>query len=304
MMLRLFKIVFPLVACIFLGKLVVEYWPEVVAANWQIDLPLLSLSLAALILVFLVDACGWWLILKGSGEQLSVFSAIAIWLRSSLSRYIPGVIWAYVSRVVLSEEHGVSRRNCIDSVMIESAMLALGSFTVGLPILLSLLDIGPLPSVLLAALCIAAILFGLSVAGFSLLKRLPLLGSYIQDARFTACKWRWTIYFFYSFFWLCFSAVFILFLAAINVQFDSVGDMAYAGSAFSASFCIGLILVVFPGGLGIREATLYGFLSTLISPPVAIAISVASRLWLITGELASLATYLLASFLRESRRRQ
>jgi uncharacterized membrane protein YbhN (UPF0104 family) len=302
MVLRFFKIVFPLLACLFLGEIILDYWPDVAAADWQFNFPLLSLSLLALILVFLLDGYAWWLILVAFGEKLSAFDAIAIWLRSSRSRYVPGVVWAYVSRVVLSEEHGVSSRNCISSIVVETGMLALGSFTVGLPILLAVLDIGLLPGLLLGALCIAAILFGLSTAGFKLLVRLPLIGPHIHASEFSACKWRWSIYFFYSFFWLCFSAVFLLFLAGINVRFDSLADMVYAGCAFSASFCIGLVLVVFPGGLGIREATLYGFLSTLLSPPVAIAVSVASRLWLITGELASLATYLLTASLRGSRR--
>jgi uncharacterized membrane protein YbhN (UPF0104 family) len=303
-MLKLFKIVFPLVACIFLGKIFFDYWPDVVAADWQIDTPLLLLSLLALIIVFLLDGCGWWLILVAFGERISAFNAVAIWLRSSLSRYVPGVVWAYVSRVVLSEEHGVGKSNCVASIVVETGMLALGSFTVGLPILLSLLDIGLLPSALLGALCVAAILFSLSRPGFALLARLPLIGPHIHASEFSACKWRWRIYFYYSFFWLGFSAVFLLFLAGINIRFESALDMVYAACSFSASFCIGLVLVVFPGGLGIREATLYGFLSALLSPPLAIAISVASRLWLITGELASLATYLLTASLRGSRPRR
>ena len=296
MMLKLSKIVLPIIAFIFLGNLIVNYWPEVVAANWQINCRLLSFSLVALTFIFFLDAYGWWLILKASDENISAFKAMAIWLRSSLTRYIPGVVWAYVSRVVLLAEHGVTSRNCIFSIVVESVMLTLGSFTIGLPILLTLLDVELLLGMGLGILCIAAILFGLSGTGFRCLSQLPLIGHYICESEFSRCRWRWTIYFFYSFFWLCFSAVFLLFLTSISIRFESFNELFFAGSAFSASFCIGFVLIVFPGGLGIREATLYGLLSMLINPALAITISVASRLWLIVGELVSLVTFLVAAY--------
>ena len=301
-MLKLFKIVFPVIAFAFLGALIFDYWPEAVATDWQINIRLLLFSLLALVLIFLMDAYGWWLILKVSGEKISAFDAIAIWLRSSLTRYIPGVVWAYASRVVLSEEYGVTKRSCIISIVAESVMLALGSFTIGLPILLTVLEINSTIATFLGLLCIATILFSLSGPGFSLLSKLPLVGRHINNSEFSRCQWRWAIYFFYCFFWLCFSAVFLLFLASINIQFKSFSELYLAGSAFSISFCIGFVLIVFPGGLGIREVTLYGFLSMLTSPMVAISVSVASRLWLILGELASLAIFLVAVFLRRSQR--
>ena len=304
MILRLFKIVFPLLACLFLGKLLFDYWPDIVATDWQLNWPLLALSLLLVIVVFLADAWGWWLILRASGEGISVAPAVAVWLRASLTRYVPGVVWAYLSRVVLAGEYGVSRRNCIDSIVIETAMLALGSFTIGLPVLLPALGLtGPF-ALLAGTVCVVAILFGLSQPGFALLRRLPRVGDYLHDSPFFHCRWRWWVYAYYCALWQFFALVFVVFLAGMSVDFPSSASLFEAAGAFAASFCIGLVLVVFPGGLGIREATLYGFLTGLLGPAVAIAVSLGSRLWLIAGELLSLATYMLGWVLRESRQQR
>jgi len=299
--LKLFKFIFPLIAFLFIGRLIYNYWPEVVAADWEINSSFLFVSMIGLVLIFFLDAAGWWLILLAMGEKVSVTVAISIWFRSSISRYIPGVIWVYASRIVLLKEYGVSSQNCIKSIIFESIMLALGSFTIGLPVLLSVLFLDLFQQLVLGSMCIAVILWGLTESGLMFFSRMPLVGRYLDQFPVSGFNKRWQLYFLYTFMWACFSVVFIIFLLSINIHFDSVKNAILAGCAFSASFCIGFILIVFPGGLGIREISLYGLLSSLISPVEAISISVGSRLWLIMGELISLMTYQLVHYIRGTR---
>ncbi|MBW1893185.1 MAG: flippase-like domain-containing protein [Deltaproteobacteria bacterium] len=66
---------------------------------------------------------------------------------------------------------------------------------------------------------------------------------------------------------------------------------------FSTIFCfplagtLGILFIFAPGGIGIREGIMIGYLSTLnITLPEAITISAASRLWFIIGEIFIFAT--------------
>jgi len=61
---------------------------------------------------------------------------------------------------------------------------------------------------------------------------------------------------------------------------------------FSAVFCfplagsLGILFVFAPGGIGIREGIIAGYLTLLnVSLPEAIMISATSRLWFLVGEL-------------------
>jgi hypothetical protein len=59
----------------------------------------------------------------------------------------------------------------------------------------------------------------------------------------------------------------------------------YLGLAFSLAGTLGILSIITPGGLGVREGILGLFLvSAGLSGPEAASVSVASRLWFLTGE--------------------
>lgn len=290
-MLKTFKIILPVVALAFIAKLLFDYWPEIAATSWSFSYWQLFASLVVLVALFFLDALGWWLILAAGGDRIPVSAAIAVWLRSSLSRYIPGVLWAYAGRAVLAKEHGVAGKACLRSMLIENIMLVLGSFTIGMPAIAVQLTANVKVIAVIYLLFVIATLCLLSSTGLRILAKLSLVNRYTEAIGLPSVKPLWPVYLFYCAFWAIFAVVFIVFLIGLDVHFASVSTALLAGCAFSASFCIGFVLVVFPGGLGIREVTLFGLLSGLVGPASGIVISASSRFWLIAGELGALTIF-------------
>ena len=68
-----------------------------------------------------------------------------------------------------------------------------------------------------------------------------------------------------------------------------------AGLSFALATNIGILAIVSPGGLGVREAVLIAYLNFIgLSMAEATTISVASRLWFLIGEGALFAAGLIA----------
>lgn len=86
---------------------------------------------------------------------------------------------------------------------------------------------------------------------------------------------------------------------AILVQAITGADLSMAvGLSFPLAVTLGILTIVAPGGLGVREGLLGIYLVQLgLSPVDAIMVAVTSRLWFLVGEAL---TFLLASILPES----
>ena len=54
---------------------------------------------------------------------------------------------------------------------------------------------------------------------------------------------------------------------------------------FAISWAAGFLVIILPGGLGLREAVLSYLLSFFLPVPIAIIVSLLSRLWLLGGEI-------------------
>jgi uncharacterized membrane protein YbhN (UPF0104 family) len=81
--------------------------------------------------------------------------------------------------------------------------------------------------------------------------------------------------------WLCWTGGFYLFMLAFSSNITPV--MMFA---FPLSVCLGLIAIILPGGLGLREGIIIGYLTLAgLSVEEATTISFFNRLWFICGEL-------------------
>jgi glycosyltransferase 2 family protein len=82
-------------------------------------------------------------------------------------------------------------------------------------------------------------------------------------------------------YWLLWMVGFYLFVAAFYP--DPGYEVAFA---FPLSVTLGLLAIAFPGGLGVREGVMTGYLvASGIPVEMATAISIFARLWFITGEV-------------------
>ena len=94
-----------------------------------------------------------------------------------------------------------------------------------------------------------------------------------------------TLYIYYVVFWVLFGFLFVCFVYAIYpVTYKS---WIQVSSALALAFFSGFVIIFSPGGIGVREATLYLLLIAVFPHPVCVLISVGSRLWIMLGECFS-----------------
>ncbi|MEX0928342.1 MAG: hypothetical protein WD266_08950 [Balneolales bacterium] len=78
-----------------------------------------------------------------------------------------------------------------------------------------------------------------------------------------------------------------------------------AGLSFALATNIGIIAIFAPGGLGVREAVIVGYLNYIgLSLAEATTISIASRLWFLAGEVFLFVTGFLCHEFRKDKPRE
>lgn len=279
-----------------MALLVMDQWSQIADIGWSIDLQLLVVSLIGLVALFFLDAFGWHLILRSLDQEIAVKQSIRIWILSSLTRYLPGGFWPYVSRASLATEQGVGIATSTISLYIETLLLIASALAVGFPAFMGAAGIGVHPALVLVVILACGAL--LHPKAISLLRIIPgRPGKAIAAVRLPPLSRVLGLYMYYVLFWVIFGIVFVCFVYTIHPI--PVSYWIYIGSTICLAFAIGFVLVFFPGGIGIREATLYFLLQPLLPHTACLLISIGSRLWIMLGEGLSL---LLISVWKKPRR--
>ncbi len=271
----------------YLLKLISQNWLLVLdhleQANWYY----LVVALILFGLFFICRAFAWWIILRSFNIRLPILKASYIWLISEFSRYIPGNIWSFFSRIYLAESAGVPKKQTAISLILEIIFLALASLIfAGFFFLLAPSQIPEIPrwpfilSIPLIALVFSPKLLNrFTNWGLSLFKRPPI----VFNLAFPKIL---QILFVYIFGWFVYGLGSYLVLVAF-VPHQSV-NWFWLMCAFIVAWAIGYFSFITPMGIGVREGALTVILGPIISFPLASFIAIASRLWFMGGELITL----------------
>lgn len=115
----------------FLFWNIVQNWSVVSSISWNFDNIGLIWFLFFITFIYISNIFSWHVITRLLGLKLSLVSNTKIWMISNFSRFIPGGIWQYPSRVVLLSRKKVSKRLAVTAVLIEGLMtLSFGAGTV------------------------------------------------------------------------------------------------------------------------------------------------------------------------------
>jgi glycosyltransferase 2 family protein len=247
----------------------------------------LGLATVVLIAFYLLHAWLWRGITVQLGERsLDFRSAIHIYFVSGLGRYIPGRLWQVAGMALLAQRAGSSA-----IAATAASLFAQFSFiTTGLIYLAIVLPGWGGAAPMLAAMAA----FGMMAAAYStrhlVARRIARLQPAVDmlDRLSAAQAFKWWLA--YGVSWIVLGLAFVLFTGAF-VTLDVAAQRHVAGS-IAAAYLGGLLVFVSVAGLGIREAFLGSLLvmpvaggGPLMSAPVALMISVASRVWFTAGEL-------------------
>ncbi len=278
-----------------LGNVLYRTWGDLAKSDFHFDfnLPRLCISLALCVVArsFAVEA--WRRTLISLGDRLGFTFAMRVWFVSNLARYVPGNVWQVATMMAMVEQAGVSKTNALLSQVVYTALALAIAGLLGLAFFLFRPDLlnGALPpDIATAAPWVVAIVFIVLVIVFALpqFNRLVVWGTGKVMRRTiiapTPTFARGTLPPLFSLamwltnglaFWLFISSVVDLPLAQLPV-FIAMNAGAY---------WIGYMSFVTPSGLGFREGALAWMLATLLPAPVAVALSLATRLWATAGEL-------------------
>lgn len=265
----------------FMVWLVVDQWNQLAAFQWQLNPWFFLVAFLGIIILFLLDAFGWHLILKAMGEDLRPHQSIYIWMISSITRYLPGGLWPYISRASLAKDEGMNIMASGISLYLESLLLITSSLAVGLPALLGTAEIEIRPLTALIILTGFGLLMHPKI--IRLLRFIPgPIKKALQSTRLPRVPVILGLYLYYTLFWILFGLVFVCFVYSVFP--GPVENIIHTGSAIALAFFAGFILVFFPGGIGIRETALYLMLIPSLPHSVCLVISIGSRLWVMLGE--------------------
>ncbi len=292
---RIAGILLALAILFFLGDLLYRTWGDLAKSGFQFqfDLPRLAISLALLVIAraFAVEA--WRRILLSLGERIGFAFGARVWFLSNLTRYVPGNVWQVATMMVMVEQKGVSKTNALLSQVIYTA-IALGNAG-----LLGLMFVLVRPEILNGVLPVSIAAYAPLIAAFAFLALMVFLALPPVNrlmVAFTARLTRRAIAappptfarglvppLFSLAMWLTNGIAFYLFVDSITPLPLALLPAYIAMNA--GAYWIGYASFLTPSGLGVREGVLAWMLSSFFPAPVALALSLVTRLWTTAGEI-------------------
>lgn len=249
--------------------------------------PLLAASVLTVLTWFLLVRA-WSRSLRWWGDSLPLGPAIRLWFVTNLSRFVPGTIWqfAHVSAEALNAR--ISPVAATGAILFQQLVL-LGT---GIMLTASLAPVlptsmtgttNPVVALGLAFLGVIAVIILLPVAA-------PTLERWTSRLLRREVKWptpsRGELTEYVGTLvvpWIAYGVAFWLF--GLSLLGNAAPGLLPAAAVFIGSYVAGIIAVVAPGGLGVREAAMVVLLSPITGLAPALLLAVASRLWLVALEI-------------------
>lgn len=244
-------------------------------------MPLIFLLLFAM----LIRAFLWARLIRKMGCKLSVAHLIAIWVYSLGGKYIPGSIWMIAGRTFQLNQSGVSVKTALYSSGLEQIItLAAGVMIVlATPEISDILQLPswtgflllPLPFLVLFPNYLGEIIYKLGVRRLDLRVSDPpsfrLMLEYVLGNLIA---------------YVISGVSVILLFKLFDTKASGIGIHNAAGFN-AASFVGGYLMVLTPGGIGIRESIFAFLLSRYIEMPTAILIAFSVRIWGIVADITA-----------------
>ncbi|HEY0153181.1 MAG TPA: lysylphosphatidylglycerol synthase domain-containing protein [Longimicrobium sp.] len=272
-----------LAAAAFIAYRIVTDLDKLRTFEWTLRPGLLVLSVLLLSAVLLWGVVVWRLVLRTCGLRVPFRALARAWFLSNLSRYIPGVVWQFLTLAQLGPAVGLTPAVTVMSLLVQMGFLLLSAAAVGVSLLpLELAGVlAPFLPVLrwMAPLTLLAvhprvITAGLRVAGRVTKREMPRWeGSWLGGLGILLLS---------ALSWCLYGGAFYLFLSAfVTLPLSALG----AVTAMNAlAFIVGYVVVIAPAGAGFKEGALALLLAGLVPSGVGAALAVAARLWTIVGE--------------------
>jgi hypothetical protein len=280
------QVVAGLVVLFFAARQIWRDWDEIRASplNWNIRPLLLLGGILITLAMYALLIATWRRFLQDWGQQLGGWDAAKIWTIANLGKYIPGKIWAIAGLAIMAQRQGVAPWAATASaVVLQALAVGTGVAVAGLAGTRVLAATHPwvVPALwTLAAASAVCVFLLVSPAVNRLITRRvlgqdpvgsPRPGTVLVGIGVNLAAWAG----YGVAFWLLARGS----LAGVQLPLvDAIG-------AFTTSYLAGLLFLLAPGGLFVRESIMILMLQGPIGLAPAGALAVASRLMLTLTEI-------------------
>lgn len=258
-----------------------------IAGNWsQVSLNLRRVPpgsmLAATVLGFgapVLTMFGWRRLLRDLGSDLPVPPAAGIFFVGQLGKFVPGSVWTVLAQAEMGAKLAIPRRRSAVAGLVSVLLSLVTGLAVGLPALPALLrgeDSRALGVAVAVAIPVLAVclhpraLNALVALVLARLKREPLEHPLSGRAILAMAAWFVAA-------WVSAGLSVLVLLRALAPE-AGVGESLLTGiCGFALASAGGMIAVLVPAGVGVRDGLLLLALERLMPVPTALAIAVLAR---------------------------
>lgn len=234
--------------------------------------------------------------------DLSYSMGVRVYLWSQLAKYIPGGVWSFANVGVSATQLGLPASLLMLIYIISTMLVLCVSILFAFPLVLlsSELNVAVLPLMMV----IVSVFVLLPVVLNWTIRKLMVWRAIHNDVDPSHLTSYPTILALL----VVFSMVHFLAFAAFYLYFTSLSGASssqglYAAMAWSGSWFVGLVVLVVPSGLGVREGTLVALLAPVVPASVAVALAFGYRLFTTVLDLLVLLGLLLYRGMNEVVRR-
>jgi len=271
----------------FLGKMVWENWVQVKEVPFTLRWTPLIIATLIFAFSYFIQLWAWYLITLRLGIVLSLRETLESWFYSQLGKYLPGKVWLLLGRFYLYESKGKSKKIISAALYYEMVTIILAGGIIFVSSLVLLKE----GFLLFRGEQLGWIIFSLLII---LVFLHPRFLQKIMNGFLVAFK-KETITLSLSYpdvlgilcicmlSWLIGGVGFYLFVDSITPVPSE--HFLFLTGALAVSSILGLIAVFAPAGLGVREGALVYLLTQLIPAPLAVILSVSTRLWMTLVEI-------------------
>jgi hypothetical protein len=259
------------------------------AATLAIEWDRIALASVIVLLTHGALIQSWRMLVQGWGSRLSYPDAIRIWTVANLGRYLPGKIWSVGALAVLAKERGANPLAATGAALLGTLInlgAGFGVVAIAGPAVLDVLGAG-----YRAAAWIGAVLFLVGLAALPWLIR-PVLGVLARRRPSLALPERdlapgtvWVTALINAASWAGYGVAFTVVAHAVLPTVS--GALPAFIAIWTASYLVGYLVLVAPGGIGAREWALTAALVAfgITGAVEATVLAIVTRLWLTVLEV-------------------
>jgi glycosyltransferase 2 family protein len=283
-----------------------DQWSQIENEPLTIDPIVLIVAQLGFIVGMGIQPFGTFLAQRGLGGELSKAAVWQAFFAGQVAKYLPGSLWSLPSRGFLYNQRGLPAKKSIEVVLWETGLAVVAAtllfFSVSAVLLweyrylpLIVLEIGGFSAAFLGA--------GIGLRHPTLRRffsRIGIVRKLLDIFPHLPLRYVAAITAFFVVQWLIIGAAFMGVVYALDSSITAA-EFARGVGVFPGVWAVGLLIVITPGGIGIREALLTVALSSITPDPTPLYAAIIARICWTMAEVVGVVG---SSFYYTNERRQ